>query len=159
VVFDCGEIVPAVMASMSIPGVFPPYRIGEELYVDGGVLEPLPVPTLIERGATAIYALDCSDFPLGLPIRGSLVDRCARIAAYAAARQVTSLSATRGRTVHLLRPELAETPDFRSFDRTAELIRMGYEYTRRYLEERGLIASEDPSSGTSRPQAVPERAR
>lgn len=36
VVFEHGGLVPALMASTAIPGVFPPYRIGDELYVDGG---------------------------------------------------------------------------------------------------------------------------
>lgn len=138
VVFDSGEILPALMASSAIPGVFPPYRIGDELFVDGGVLECLPVPALLERGATTIYALDCSDFPLGVDFQGSLVDRCGRIAARAAAQRATSLPATRGRKVHLLRPELGDTSDARTFRYTADLVLRGYEHTRRYLEDQGL---------------------
>jgi len=134
VVFEKGEIVPAVMASTAIPGVYPPYRIEDELYVDGGVREHLPVPTLLERHATTIYALDCSYFAPSSGI-GSVVDRCARIGASSEVERTTSLSATRGRTVHLLRPELPEIDDGRDFRRTAELVVCGYENARQYLDQ------------------------
>src|SRR5437588_10258451 len=52
VVFDSGPVVPALMASTAIPGVFPPYKIDGELYVDGGVLDYLPVGAVVDRGAT-----------------------------------------------------------------------------------------------------------
>src|SRR5947209_2974641 len=38
VILDSGEVVPALMASTAIPGIFPPYAIDGEMYVDGGVL-------------------------------------------------------------------------------------------------------------------------
>jgi NTE family protein len=41
-----GDLIEAVRASCSIPGVFPPVLRDDEVLVDGGVLEPLPVPTL-----------------------------------------------------------------------------------------------------------------
>lgn len=135
VVFESGEIVPAVMASTAIPGVFPPYPIGDELYVDGGVLEYLPVSALVERGVTTIYAIDCSYFATTADFRGSVLDRCACIGAAEAARWATSLSVARGRTVHLLRPELPDLDDARDFRRTAELVLAGYEAARRYLEQ------------------------
>lgn len=37
VVLSSGAIVPAVLASAAIPGVFPPVRIGDRLLIDGGV--------------------------------------------------------------------------------------------------------------------------
>ena len=41
VLLDTGELMHAVLATIAIPGVFPP--IGEEELVDGGVLDPVPV--------------------------------------------------------------------------------------------------------------------
>lgn len=151
-VFDSGELVPAIMASTAIPGIFPPYRIGEELYVDGGVLEYLPVPTLLERNATTIFALDCSWFNPQLDGEGSVVDRCGRIGAWAAVKAVTSISTTRGRNVHLLRPELPEIGDARDFRHTAELILAGYEQAQRYLQN-GLQARPQESVADSAPSA------
>jgi len=141
VVFERGELVPAIMASTAIPGVFPPYCIGGELYVDGGVLEFLPVPTLIERGATVTYAMDSSWFgPMSSEI-GAVVDRCSRISARASADMVTSLPSTRGTSVHLLRPELKEFADARDFRHSAELVRAGYDQASQYLREHGSISA------------------
>lgn len=134
VVFDSGEIVPAVMASLSIPGVFPPYRIGDELYVDGGVLEYLPVPAVLERGATTIYAIDCGHFSPQASIKGSIVDRCSRIGTSHVVDGLTLRYRMHGRTVHVLRPELPEIDDARDFRQTSALIVAGYEHAHQYLD-------------------------
>ena len=39
VIFTRGLLWPAVLASMAIPGIYPPQRIGEHILVDGGVLK------------------------------------------------------------------------------------------------------------------------
>ncbi len=55
--FTHGEIIPAVLASACLPGVYPPIeRDGRRLY-DGGVSRELPVGKAAEMGATAIYVL------------------------------------------------------------------------------------------------------
>ncbi|MCX7831491.1 MAG: patatin-like phospholipase family protein [Actinobacteria bacterium] len=41
--FTSGELLPAIMASISIPIIFQPVKIGDKFYVDGGVISPLPV--------------------------------------------------------------------------------------------------------------------
>ncbi|MGH2448396.1 MAG: patatin-like phospholipase family protein [Chloroflexota bacterium] len=130
--FDSGEIVPAVMASSSIPGVFPPYRIDDELYVDGGVLEYLPLRPLWERGVSEAYALDCSYFQIDADPEGVL-DRCARISCQKSVDLETSLAATRGRKAHLLRPPLPETSDGRDFSASRELVQAGYSHATEYL--------------------------
>ncbi len=38
-----GELLPAVLSSAALPGLFPPYEMGEVMYIDGGVCDPLPV--------------------------------------------------------------------------------------------------------------------
>jgi predicted acylesterase/phospholipase RssA len=44
VAFCAGEIVPALMASMAIAGVFPPVEIAGEKFSDGGTTANLPLP-------------------------------------------------------------------------------------------------------------------
>jgi NTE family protein len=46
-------------ATASIPICLPTVRIGENRYLDGGVLEKLPVWAAVEMGATRIIAVDC----------------------------------------------------------------------------------------------------
>jgi NTE family protein len=134
VVFDSGEIVPAIMATTAIPGVFPPYEIDGVPYVDGGVLEHLPLPTILDRGATTIYALDCSWYDPECLSCVSVVDRCSRIGAARSATDMTASARASGKTVHLLRPPLPEIGDGRDFRYTSDLIRAGYEHGQRYLE-------------------------
>jgi NTE family protein len=38
-----GRVLDAVMASIAVPGVFPPRQLGGRLLVDGGVMDPVPV--------------------------------------------------------------------------------------------------------------------
>jgi NTE family protein len=45
-VFESGPLLPAVLASISIPIIFPAVKIGNEYFVDGGVISPLPVEVL-----------------------------------------------------------------------------------------------------------------
>jgi NTE family protein len=57
-VFGSGPIAPAVLASSAIPGVFPPVRLGDTVYVDGGALDNASVETALELGARRIYVLE-----------------------------------------------------------------------------------------------------
>lgn len=47
--FDEGELVPAVLASCSIPALFNPLAYKGSLYVDGGILDNLPVTPILNR--------------------------------------------------------------------------------------------------------------
>ena len=60
VVFKEGRLHQAVRASMSIPGVFVPVRVGGRLCVDGGVLERVPCIPLREMGADIVIGVDVS---------------------------------------------------------------------------------------------------
>ena len=64
-VFARGNTGQAVRASSSIPGVFEPVQIGQQHYVDGGVVSPVPVDAVRELGADIVVAVDISDKPRG----------------------------------------------------------------------------------------------
>jgi NTE family protein len=57
VVFDSGPGVDAVMASTAIPGIFPPYRIGDRWFLDGAISESLPLKVALDAGADTIYVM------------------------------------------------------------------------------------------------------
>jgi NTE family protein len=57
VLLSTGSAVDAVLASASIPGVFPPVRVDGRLLVDGGVANNTPISTAIRLGATRIVVL------------------------------------------------------------------------------------------------------
>ncbi len=58
VTFRAGNIADAVRASISIPGVFVPYVMDSGLYVDGGVLERVPVNAAYDLGADFVIGVD-----------------------------------------------------------------------------------------------------
>lgn len=129
-VFNHGDVVRTLLASTAIPGLFPPQSVDGELYVDGGVVEFLPIPGAVARGADVVYALDCSDFPEGDGTAGLTVDRCGQIAATAWVERVVANARATGVRIHLLRPPLGNVLDGRDFQHSARLIAAGYEYAR-----------------------------
>lgn len=56
--FRSGYLPDALRASISIPSIFMPHRIGNRVYVDGGIARNLPVEDALEMGADYIIAVD-----------------------------------------------------------------------------------------------------
>ncbi|TXH45526.1 MAG: patatin-like phospholipase family protein [Actinobacteria bacterium] len=50
-------VIEGVLASSSVPMVFAPRPIGDDVYVDGGVLQNIPVAPAFALGATDVYAV------------------------------------------------------------------------------------------------------
>jgi NTE family protein len=59
-IFSEGSVLDAVLASTAVPGLLPPVRIGDDLFVDGAVTNPTDIDAAIELGATQIIAIDLS---------------------------------------------------------------------------------------------------
>jgi NTE family protein len=55
--FTHGELAEAVLASCAVPGILPAVRIGDEHYIDGGIVNSIPVARAVQLGATTIYVL------------------------------------------------------------------------------------------------------
>jgi NTE family protein len=58
VVFRKGSMEDAIRASISIPGIFVPHEIEGRLYVDGGLVNRVPVTTARELGAGVVIGVD-----------------------------------------------------------------------------------------------------
>jgi len=69
VVFSSGEVAQAVHASSAIPGACVPVEINGELYIDGGIADPLPVDVLEEMGIERIIAINTIPTPAYLRAR------------------------------------------------------------------------------------------
>ena len=63
-IFNYGNTGQAVRASISIPSMFVPAKIGEEEYVDGGLVSPVPVEVARSLGADIIIAVDILAQPM-----------------------------------------------------------------------------------------------
>ncbi len=144
VVHRRGPLMEAVGASMSLPGVAPPVRVGESLLVDGGVLDNLPVDTMVSTGEGPVIAVDV--LARGMPgarrasrggadpaLPGILetIARSTTLASRRSAEEQRSLAAL------TIAPDLAGISlfDFRRFD---EIVSVGRLAGERALAQGGL---------------------
>jgi NTE family protein len=58
VMLTSGPVFDAVRASIAIPGIFKPWRVGGRLLVDGGLVNPVPVSTARALGAEFVIAVN-----------------------------------------------------------------------------------------------------
>ena len=67
--FTSGPIVDAVLASSAVPGILPPVEIDGEHFLDGGIVNSIPVGRAVARGAKRIYVMHVGrvDRPLEPP--------------------------------------------------------------------------------------------
>lgn len=61
--FQRGNAGLAVRASSAVPSIFQPVKIGERMYVDGGLVAPVPVRFAREMGADFVIAVNISSQP------------------------------------------------------------------------------------------------
>lgn len=67
-----GPLFQAIRASISIPVVFRPYKLGGRLLVDGGVVDRVPVSLVKKMGADIVIAVDVNKFVTYQPVENIL---------------------------------------------------------------------------------------
>jgi NTE family protein len=67
--FSEGPITPAILASAAVPGLLPPVEIDGEHYLDGGLVNSIPIERAVALGATELYILQVGriEQPLAAP--------------------------------------------------------------------------------------------
>jgi len=67
--FTAGPLVDAVMASSAVPGLLPPVVIDGDHFIDGGIVNSVPVGRAVELGARTVFVLHVGrlDRPLEAP--------------------------------------------------------------------------------------------
>jgi NTE family protein len=55
--FDSGPLADVVLASCAVPGILPPVPIDGEHFIDGGIVNSIPVSRAVALGAHKIYVL------------------------------------------------------------------------------------------------------
>ncbi|MCK4589648.1 MAG: patatin-like phospholipase family protein [Nanoarchaeota archaeon] len=58
IIITKGKLADAIMASISIPGIFPPIEMNDKLLVDDGVVNPTPLDVVKKMGADVIIGVD-----------------------------------------------------------------------------------------------------
>lgn len=65
--FQQGDLISAMRASSAIPSIVSPVLLNGRMYVDGGVLNPLPIIPCVPAGADYIVAVDLNGAAEGIP--------------------------------------------------------------------------------------------
>jgi NTE family protein len=65
-VLSDGLVLPALLASAAIPGIFPPVQLGPLRLYDGGLVANVPMRQALAMGARSLVVLDCN-FPGRVP--------------------------------------------------------------------------------------------
>ncbi len=55
--FATGVLADVVLASCAVPGILAPVKIGDEHFIDGGIVNSIPVARAVALGARTIYVL------------------------------------------------------------------------------------------------------
>jgi len=69
-----GSVTDAVRASIALPGLFSPWRHDGRLFVDGGLVNPVPVSLCRAMGAEFVIAVDLSSEIVGRHVRNTQDD-------------------------------------------------------------------------------------
>jgi NTE family protein len=69
--FASGRLVDAIMASAAVPGLLPPAEVDGEHFLDGGIVNSIPLGRAVSLGAERVFVLQVGriDRPLSVPKR------------------------------------------------------------------------------------------
>jgi NTE family protein len=140
--FRSGPLIEPILASAALPAVYPAVEIDGVRYLDGGVVDDVPMSRAVELGARTLYVLQVGLFsrprpepkrPLDVAVQAYWIARHHRFK-----RELAAMPP--GIDVHLL--PTGQTPYMRynDFTRTSELISLAYEASSAYLAGREFPA-------------------
>ena len=137
VVLSGGSLPDTLRASMSVPGVFAPVRIGGRLLVDGGMANNLPVNVVRDMGADIVIAVDISSPLLKEEQLTSVLNVTEQLSNFLVRRTTEAQIETLGQQDLLIVPELG---DFSSadFDKAVDIVSLGYDAA---LKQREFLAA------------------
>ena len=144
--FTEGSLVDAILASSAVPGILPPVKLDGEHFIDGGIVNSIPIGRAVELGATEIFVLHVGriERPLTAPRNpwqvGMVAFEVARRHRFA--RDMASLP--KEVTAHVLPSGETEPPRYdslgqlryKNFKSVGRHIRLAHDATAAYLDER-----------------------
>ncbi|MGA2835834.1 MAG: patatin-like phospholipase family protein [Acidimicrobiales bacterium] len=156
--FTYGPAVDAVLASAAMPAVFPPVEIDGEKYIDGGVVDNVPLQRAIDAGATRIVVLLCSPPVFEPPVSRRPVEGMVNALFISIhARFVRDMShLPEGVEVILCAGPEGTTRDFDDFSTTEHLIALGRAEASEVVRRYGLGTIAYPAPPMPARTAVPE---
>jgi NTE family protein len=133
------KVADAVAASCALPGIFPPREIDGRAYVDGAIIENLPVRMASSLGQGPILAINVAS----MSVRRSALETQGFAATYSRGLEIvmqtqieSQLRDWGGPPLVLVQPKVEHISMF-AFDKTDELIDAGYRATANTLDQLG----------------------
>lgn len=146
--FETGPLVEAVLASAAVPGLLPPAEVDGEHYLDGGIVNSIPLGRAIQLGARRVFVLQVGriDRPLSKPRNPFEVARVSFEIARRHRFNRELAEAPAGVEVHVLPAAGTSSKDdsllsYRDFTAVPTKIDATYQASRRYLDDHGVASS------------------
>jgi NTE family protein len=141
VLVETGPLVPALMASCAMPGIFPPVQWEGRWLVDGSIAMDTAVGPAVEAGATRVFVLQ-SVPPLAPGPRRGPLDVTLRSSAILMARHHEAQTRYWSRHCQLSVVPPAAVPGTSTFDfkHSGALVEAGYQTAREWLRTTGAGA-------------------
>jgi NTE family protein len=149
--FTYGPAVDAVLASAAIPAIFPPVEIDGDRYIDGGVVDNVPIRRAIDGGATRIVVLLCSS-PVYQPTRSRRPIEAMLNALFISIHARFAQDMARlppGIEVILCAGSDEAPPDFDDFSTTESMIAEGRREASEIVRRYGLGLGLEPGAGAA----------
>jgi NTE family protein len=124
-----GDIVTPLLASVSLPGIFPPVELGGHPHIDGAVAENAPLVRAAATGAQRALMIDCAcSNPCKLAPSG-LIGTIGRAFEIALARKDRAEFKLHQRRMEIVRivPDFDDEPGILNLSRTPSLLETGYQ--------------------------------
>ena len=134
VVIDKGQIVDAMMSSMSVPGALPPYEVDGRMLVDGGVINNMPVDVARAMGADIVIAVDISTNYKGEEEFTNLFTVADQLSNYLVRRSTQQQAETLTEEDVFLQPDVGQM-ETTEFDKMPGAYEAGYQVAYQFEED------------------------
>ena len=141
--FDRGPLVEPILASAALPAVLPPVEIDGESYIDGGVVDNVPISRAVSLGVERVIVLHVGNFARPRPNPQRPLDVLLQAFSIARNERFARESGTEYNGVEVIvLPGIDPGPIKRNdFSKTEGLIKRGHAATASYLDAHPAAAS------------------
>ena len=132
VVIGKGRISNAIAASVSVPGIFIPFKFEDKMLVDGGLIDPVPADVVREMGADIVIGVSLKDIQVDTPPNVSNVLSILSRSIYIMLNELNDVSSSKADII--IKPEYKGPLSYNlSKSDRIKLIKLGEEETKKII--------------------------
>ncbi len=141
--FSSGPLLEPILASAALPSVYPPVEIDGVRYIDGAVVNDVPISRAVELGARRVYVLHVGSFDRPLPSPRRPIDMAVQAYWIARRHRFHRDLSTLPKGVEAIVLPTGDPPRMRfdDFTRSRELVDAAYVATSALLDARAPLLS------------------